>query len=159
MKKLVFILATIVLAATTSNLYAQSERLSDEDKNEMKERIVQKLTDFQDYLGMIVKEDNREETKDKAISAALELFIGKGKPYDSWDENGKYIYNSGVKMQTSSTSGKKPKSAKPFSRRSATAQKCSILSTLKTFPSRRDAITPLPPLSRQAKVSVIPTTA
>lgn len=108
MKKLILIIAAIVLAATTSNLYAQSERLSNEDKQEMKERIEQKLVEFQDYLGMIASAKSSNEIKDKAISSALDMFIGKGKPYQSWDGyNDEPIYNSGVKMQTSSTSGRK----------------------------------------------------
>ena len=79
---------------------AQSLELTTEQKNEMKERIMQKLETFLDYLAYVASKD--KEVQDDAVKSTLALFVGKGYPYEMPDQYGIVTKHEGVKMQTAS---------------------------------------------------------
>ena len=115
MKLVKYIIITIAVAAfviypinAKSSVFHDDEELTQEEKTELSLKIKQNLEDFQDYLRTITSNDVSSEVKDMAIENALNLFIGKGKPYIMYDpySNDK-IWNEGVKMQTSSSRGTK----------------------------------------------------
>lgn len=92
----------LILFVAMMPLYspAQSIELTTEQKNEMKERIMQKLETFLDYLAYVASKD--KEVQDYAIKSTLALFVGKGYPYEMPDQYGIVTKYDGVKMQTAS---------------------------------------------------------
>lgn len=112
LKHIVITIAAATFAICTINAepseLSDNEELTQEEKAELSLKIKQNLEDFQDYLRTITSNDVSSEVKDMAVENALNLFIGKGKPYITYDpySNDK-IWNDGVKMQTSSSRGTK----------------------------------------------------
>lgn len=105
------LLIVSVLLLSLSTVQAQPVRLSEEEKSEIAERIIQKVVAFQDNLATIASRENSVEVKDNSVKSTLELFIGKGEPYYYYEYEDESLlvkkYSTGVKMQTSSRSGKK----------------------------------------------------
>lgn len=108
MKKTKILLAFISILLFQQNIYSQQVVLSDEEKEELKLRVKQKIEDFQMYLGTIAsKAGVSEANKDAATASALELFIGRGRPYEYEDEYGNIKKHEPVKMQTSGRGGRR----------------------------------------------------
>ena len=95
-------LITILIIAATMPLYcnAQSIDLTEAQKEEMSNRIKDKLEAFLSNLAYIASKDS--EVQDDAIRTSLALFIGKGEPYTMPDEYGVMTNHDGVTMQTAS---------------------------------------------------------
>lgn len=84
-----------------SNVYAQEETFTQQEKETQSELIKEKLDDFQDELKIIV--DGKEKsTKQAAVTTALKLFIGEGNRYQCIDESGMKILHRPVRVQISS---------------------------------------------------------
>lgn len=101
-KKVLFVV--LLLCISFSNMYAQ--KLSDEDRETIEQRVIEKINDFISYLPEIAgKSDRPREEKllaQKYINKTLELFIGKGDNYEYFDQAGNRRWHEGVKMQTTS---------------------------------------------------------
>lgn len=102
MNRTKFLIAVICALLFQQNAVAQQVTLSDEEKGELQIRVKQKIEDFQMHLGTIASKANvTEASKDAATASALELFIGRGKPYEYMDNYGIIRTHEAVKMQTS----------------------------------------------------------
>lgn len=98
-------------------IFAEGLQLSEEEKQEFKVRVCQKIDEFQSQLGYIASEKSSERTKDVATTAALNLFMGKGDRYYTTDiQTGDRTYHEPVTMQTSSkrTGRKRTQSMKSY---------------------------------------------
>lgn len=83
--------------------------LSDQQKEEMRLRVQQKIEAFLLNLEFIANADRN--TQDDAIKATLALFWGNGGPYTMYDAYDNPIPRNGVTMQTALT--RKNKNGKP----------------------------------------------
>ena len=93
----------LIAAALFFGYSAQAQvRLSDEEKESLQIAVKQKLDFFQDQLTLIAARRSSMDIKNQAVKATLALFIGKGEPYTVYENNGRAVQNTGVKMQTSS---------------------------------------------------------
>lgn len=95
-------------------LSAQTKTLSDEDKEILKTRIVDKLEDFQYFLQTMADKRNSQDVRNTAYNSCINLFIGKCEPYEEYNDwVGIPIQRKAVQMQTSSINrpGKGPKQA------------------------------------------------
>lgn len=99
MKKILLFL--FVAFAFTFNVNAQDrssdDQLSDEAVQEVQERTIQLITDFQGYLTQIGDKSNPDDVKEFYIKRALRLFMGEG---DDYIIDGRY--HKAVIMQVSS---------------------------------------------------------
>ena len=77
--------------------------LSEQDKMEFQQRVKDNILEFQSYLSKIANDRNDISVRNNAITAALNLFIEKGRPYTTVD--GKQ--HDAVKMYTSSKYSKR----------------------------------------------------
>jgi len=86
------------------NVSAQSKNyLTEEDKKQIKERIIDKLEDFQFWLGEIANKKNSQQVRTNAIKSNIVLFIGKCDPYTVTNpKTGEIEIKDAVKMETSS---------------------------------------------------------
>ena len=104
MKKNLFSLLGLFLCLSSISAQVDNNfdtNLTDEQKEEMKERIIQKLDDFQDELRIIAAGETRN-VKNEAKDRALDLFIGEGEPYPYIDNYGNRKMHKAAQMQTSS---------------------------------------------------------
>lgn len=91
----------LIAAALFFGYSAQAQvRLSDEEKESLQIAVKQKLDFFQDQLTLIAASRTSMEIKNQAVKSTLALFIGKGDPYTVYENNGRAVQNTGVKMQT-----------------------------------------------------------
>ena len=104
--KSLFLLCGLLLFQ--QGILAQNVTLSNEDKVELQTRVKQKIEDFQLHLGTIGSKNVSESSKNAATASALELFIGKGRPYEYTDDYGNRRTHEPVKMQTSNKRRKYP---------------------------------------------------
>lgn len=95
---------TISCGLTAQNLNAT---LSEQDKLEFQQRIKDNVMEFQGYLSKIANDKNDLSVRNNAVTAALNLYIGKGNPYATLDDWGNETYHSAVKMYTSSKYSKR----------------------------------------------------
>ena len=95
---------TILLCFGTLSVQAQS--ITDKEREDIEQRIIEKINDFISYLPEIAAKSSRpmEERKlaQKYIEKALDLFIGKGYDYMCIDQAGNERNHDAVKMQTTS---------------------------------------------------------
>ncbi len=101
------LLILMVFCAFVINAYAQSGyELSQEERETIEQRVIEKINDFLSYLPEIAaKSDKSKEEKELAlnyIDLALKLFIGEGKDYQYRDQAGVWRWHEAVKMQTTS---------------------------------------------------------
>lgn len=82
-------------------LQMMADRLSEEDKKEMQDRVRYKVEEFQNYLSSIVNTNLSNAQRKASISSALDLFIGSGEEYVI-NEDGYERLHKGVRMQVSS---------------------------------------------------------
>jgi len=95
-----FLVAFTLLCATSAN----AQGLTDEEKEVLKDRVVQKVEEFQYLLGKIVDTRNSRYVRTDAVNLIYNLFIGQCEPYDYYDyELDENVHSKGVRMQTSST--------------------------------------------------------
>ncbi len=86
MKKYLLLLF-IAFAGTFAVQAQESDNLSEPEIEELRERTIQLITDFQGYLTEIGNKSNSESMKDYYIKSALHLFMGNG---DSYYIDGRY---------------------------------------------------------------------
>lgn len=102
MKSIKLFLSLFFLGLAAMNLQAQ-DRLTDEQKKMFQERVKQKVEEFQSALSNVVNKSLQHNIRKENVTNLLKLFIGEGNPYDYYDEElDERIYNTGVRMQTSS---------------------------------------------------------
>lgn len=97
--------------------FAQNSHiLSKEEENEIKARIVDKLEDFQFWLGEMADKKNSQQVRTSAHKSNLLLFIGKCEPYTVINiSTGALEKKEAVKMETSSISnGTERKKSQPM---------------------------------------------
>ena len=95
---------------------SQAQSLTDKEREDIEQRIVEKINDFISYLPEIAAKSSRpmEERKlaQKYIEKTLDLFIGKGYDYMYIDQAGNERMHDAVKMQT--TTRGVPNTPKPM---------------------------------------------
>ncbi|MDE6523222.1 MAG: hypothetical protein K2L17_10415 [Muribaculaceae bacterium] len=99
------VIALLILSICVSiNVSALSSYiLTEEDKEQVKERIIDKLEDFQFWLGEIANKKNSQKVRTDALKSNIVLFIGKCDPYTVTNhKTGELEVKEAVKMQTSS---------------------------------------------------------
>ena len=110
MKKALAAILLLLFAFIPFNMSANQQiDLSDQQKEEMRLRVQQKIEAFLLNLEFIANADRN--TQDDAIKATLALFWGNGGPYTLYDLDDNPITQDGVTMQTLST--RKNKNGKP----------------------------------------------
>lgn len=99
------ILLSLALCLLGMNMQAQTV-LSDEERIEIEQRVLEKIDDFISYLPEIAAKKNKSYDEQqlalKYIEKALELFIGGGEDYEYMDQAGNQRMHEAVKMQTTS---------------------------------------------------------
>ena len=94
-----YILSIIAIALFGINfLQAQTNDLTDQDKQELQRQVKQKIDEMQQYFAFIADKEQPAADKDVYIKQALRLFIENGEAY--YDNDG--TYHSPVSIQTSS---------------------------------------------------------
>lgn len=114
MRKIVLFLLIINLSF---NICAQSSsNLTEEEQNQIKARIIDKLEDFQFWLGEMADKKNSQQVRTSAHKSNLLLFIGKCEPYTVTDfSTGETQRKEAVQMETSSVSnGRERKRTQPM---------------------------------------------
>ncbi len=110
MKKALAAILLSLFAFIPFNMSANQQiDLSDQQKEEMRLRVQQKIEAFLLNLEFIANADRN--TQDDAIKATLALFWGNGGPYTMYDAYDNPIPRNGVTMQTALT--RKNKNGKP----------------------------------------------
>lgn len=105
MKLHVLFFALAILSAGVLN--AQTKSLSEEDKEVLKVRIIDKLDDFQYFLKTMADKRNSKEVRENAHRSCINLFIGKCEPYEEYNDwVGVPVVRKAVQMQTSSVNSK-----------------------------------------------------
>lgn len=103
MKTRILFLAILLCLGT---LCTQAQTITDKEREDIEQRIIEKINDFISYLPEIAAKSSRpmEERKlaQKYIEKALDLFIGKGYDYMYIDQAGNKRHHDAVKMQTTS---------------------------------------------------------
>lgn len=110
MKTIAKLLLFVVLAcgmcqqsyAQTPDMTDRGMQLSEEEKEEFQQRIVDLVTEFQGYLEKIANSKNGNTVRQSAMKSALNLFIGKGASYTLEGVDGHSTTYDPVKMWTSS---------------------------------------------------------
>lgn len=102
-KSIYILLFLLTLCSNTA--FAQND-LTEEDKEELQERVKQKVEEFQGYLSDIVNTELSDNRRRSSIQSALALFIGKGKPYSVENDYGEKVLRKAVRMQLSSVNRK-----------------------------------------------------
>jgi hypothetical protein len=97
-----FIFFLFLCAFGVQKGFAQND-LTQEDKQELQERVKLKVEELQGYLSQIVNTSLTDNQRKAAVTSSLALFIGKGQPYSIRNENGENIQKKPVRMQVSST--------------------------------------------------------
>ena len=95
------LLSLIVLFSGISLKGQEVLELNESQKAQIIKGIVEKLDDFQFWLGDMADKQNPSTVRKGAHSAAKKLFVGKCQPYTLF-VSGISVNNDGVKMQTSS---------------------------------------------------------
>lgn len=103
MKRIVFCLLGTILCVTN----VCSQELSHEEKETMKQRVVECYNDFLSYLPEIAAKTGQEERRIAAmyIEKALSLFVGNGYEYQCYDMLGDSINASAVRVSFISKDG------------------------------------------------------
>jgi len=104
MKKVLSILILILVCSIGNIAYAQKDNtgLTDEQKKILRERVLQKTEEFFSSLNKMVDNTQSHNTRVHHQNQLLNLFMGKGGPYDISNEIGISEHSDGVKMWTSS---------------------------------------------------------
>lgn len=104
MSKLKSLIITFVcLIVIIPALNAQTSDLSENDMQNIRDRVAQKIEEFQSGLSRMVSIDLSRSVRSNSYTNILCLFIGKGAPYDYFEYSlNDYVHSKGVKMQTSS---------------------------------------------------------
>lgn len=107
-KKLILSIICCVLSALTIKAQGRYNDLTQEQIEQLQERIVDKLEDFLDFLSMSADKRNQFDVRQKAYQSNLLLFIGECEKYEEFS-NGLLKYHDPVKMETSSLYRSKPR--------------------------------------------------
>lgn len=102
MKRILYIYALFLCLG--ANVSAQTiHDLTDEEKNQVKARIIDKLEDFQFFLGEMADKKNSQQVRNSAHKSNVLLFIGKCEPYTVTNlTTGEPERKEAVRMETSS---------------------------------------------------------
>lgn len=102
----IIITLLFIMSSMGISVYAQeAHELSEEDKKQLKARIVDKLDDFQFFLGEMADKKNSQQVRSSAHKSNILLFIGKCEPYTVTNiSTGALENKEAVKMETSSIS-------------------------------------------------------
>ncbi|MBD5424876.1 MAG: hypothetical protein HDR45_01605 [Bacteroides sp.] len=97
-------LAILALTAICMPLIAkgQSINFSEDEKELLRQRVRQKVEEFGNALSRMVDTEQTHEVRMAHQKNLLNLFIGKGDPYDIEEGDGETKHSTGVKMMTSS---------------------------------------------------------
>lgn len=99
----VLIIVLIVWDGTPKSFAQSNYSLTQEEKEQVKERIVDKLEDFQFWLGEIANKKNSQQVRTNALKSNIVLFMGKCDPYTVTNhKTGQLEIKEAVKMETSS---------------------------------------------------------
>lgn len=103
MKKLKYLLtAFLAILFMPISLNAQDNTdLTDNQKDVLRQRVVQKVEEFTASLTRMVDPELSKNVRTENQKKLLSLFIEKGEPYD-YEEDGVVRHSDGVKMMTSS---------------------------------------------------------
>lgn len=110
MKAIKLIIGSLVIAASASQLFAQSETnqsyetLTPELQQILTLRAKERVGQMNDNIAYMADKDKKEKIRYYFREKALNLFIGRG---DEYTLGG--VYSDGVKMQTTSIYNKKPR--------------------------------------------------
>ena len=102
----IIITLLFIMSSMGISVYAQDvHELPIEEKNQLKARIVDKLDDFQFFLGEMADKKNSQQVRTSAHKSNILLFIGKCEPYTVTNiSTGALENKEAVKMETSSIS-------------------------------------------------------
>lgn len=104
MNKILLLIATAVITALP--VKAQTIDLTEDQKEELANRIVDKLEDFQYFLQTMADNRNSMTVRKNAMESNVNLFIGRCEPYEVFEDwYGSGVQHPAVKMQTSSVRG------------------------------------------------------
>ncbi|MDE5646279.1 MAG: hypothetical protein K2I57_00425 [Muribaculaceae bacterium] len=116
MKK-TFLLFAFIFTLSTIQSYSQSHDVSpyltNEEKEQLKDRILDKLEDFQYFLQTMADKRNSEPVRMQAMQSNILMFIGECEPYNIfnyWTSSEEVM--PAVKMQTSSANRSQKSSQK-----------------------------------------------
>lgn len=86
MKKQTFIIVLgLMLISMVMPLTGNAQTLSEDEKEQLRERILDKLEDFQCFLSTMADKNNSATVRQDALESNLNLFIGKCEPYSTYD--------------------------------------------------------------------------
>lgn len=111
-----------LLFITAGGIKAQTQLMTEEEREYIEQNVIMKINDFLSYLPNIAaKSDKSAEERELAynyIDQALELFIGKGENYEYQDQAGNWRWHDAVTMQTTSRGrANRPQPMKRYLRR------------------------------------------
>lgn len=101
MKKIINLLI-IIFCAQISVAQTTVTDITPEQKEIVRQRVVQKVDEFVDALSRIVDNRMSHEVRVENQKNLLNLFIGQGEPYDYEDMGVGLVHSDGVQMWTSS---------------------------------------------------------
>lgn len=100
-----FLLSAFACLLCVGNMQAQAD-LTEEQKEMFRERVKQKVEEFQSSLSNYVNSSISPELRRDYGLELFSLFMGEGEPYEYHDtESRETIKSTGVKIQTTSTNG------------------------------------------------------
>lgn len=104
MKKLLTIICCLIVTSSSYISTAQTDNtgLTESEKAILRERVLQKTEEFFHSLSKMVDKTQSHNTRVEHQDRVLNMFMGKGDPYDLTYEDGKKEHSDGVKMFTSS---------------------------------------------------------
>lgn len=102
----IIITLLFIMSSMGISVYAQeAHELSEEAKEQIRARIIDKLDDFQFFLGEMADKNNSQQVRTSAHKSNILLFIGKCEPYTVTNiSTGALENKEAVKMETSSIS-------------------------------------------------------
>lgn len=102
MKKIQYLLFVMAMMLAMPKGSAQAQ-LTEQQKQELQERVKQKVEEFESSLSKIVDNSYSHEVRKGHVKLLLNLFVGAGEPYTYYDFGlMSDVESTGVRMQTSS---------------------------------------------------------
>lgn len=99
-----FILLSFIMGMFSLGAHAQS--LTEDERETIEQRVIEKINDFLSYLPEIAAKSNKsyeeKQLAQRYIKKTLDLFIGEGNDYEYQDQAGNWRWHEAVKMQTTS---------------------------------------------------------
>lgn len=109
MKRLTIIFIILMNACVLSSKAQNSLDLTFEQQEDITNRIVAKVNDFQNFLAQLADKTNSSFSRQKAYESILDIFIGRCDKYETIDLNtGRKELKDAVKMEISSVNSQRP---------------------------------------------------